>query len=152
MTEVVKNLWVGNSEAEKWIDRHGVSITGVLVTAHDMAPVNDWRRGIEYMHVGLMDGPGNLLSAYHSAVLALSTLVKKHKDNPVLVCCHNGSRSLAVVVMYLYLIGAAPSWDECMERLRIRPDLPKVHGIHRSAFFLMDWGMMTRVLDGEVSE
>lgn len=119
-----------------------------------MAVTNNWNadRRTEYMHVGLVDGPGNPLAAYHAAVLALAVLVRRGKYN-VLVCDHDGGRALAVVIMYLYLMGAIPSWDEAIERLRAKEkELPKVHDIHRKAFFQMDWGMLTRVLDGEVSD
>ncbi len=151
MTEVAKNLWIGHSDDEKWVVRHRPPINGVLVVAHDMVPTNDWRDKIEYMHVGIIDGPGNPLSAYHAAVLALMTLVKRRDDNRILVCAHDGGRALAVVIMYLYLLGECPSWDECLARLRANSaGIPKIHDAHRRAFFLMDWGMLTRVLNGEV--
>ena len=151
MIEVATNLYVGASIDEEQVTHCRPSINAVLVTAHDLVPSNDWSDKVEYMHVGLVDGPGNRLSAYHAAVLALMTLVKRGEGHRVLVCDHNGGRSLAVVIMYLYLIGECPSWEECVERLKAKwAKVPAVHDVHRKAFFLMDWGMMARVLEGEV--
>ena len=154
IAKVTDNIWIGNSDAEKSVGRTQPPINCVLVVAHDMVPTNNWRRRAEeYMQVGLIDGPGNPLAAYHAAVLALATLVRRRENCRILVCDHGGGRSLAVVVMYLYLVGDGPSWDECIERLKVREkDLPTVHDMHRKAFFLMDWSMLSRVLDGEVSD
>lgn len=151
MIEVYKNLWIGDSEDEKWIVRHRPPIDCVLVTAHDMVPTNDWKDKIEYMHVGIVDGPGNTLAIYHAAVLALSALARRREGCKVLVCDHSGGRSLAVAVMYLYLLGEGPSWDEAIDRVRATgKKVPAVHDVHREAFFEMDWSMITRVLSAEV--
>lgn len=150
LIEVAKNIWVGDSQDEELIYIKPHLVECVLITAHDMESTSGYDDGVEYMQVGLVDGPGNLLATYHAAVLALVTLTRKGR---VLVCDHDGGRSLAVVIMYLYLIGDGPSWDECVERLKARRGpLPFVHSIHKKAFSLMDWGMLHRVLDGEVQD
>lgn len=165
LIEVATNLWIGNSDEEGMIVHHRPMMDAVLITAHDMVPTNDWKDKIEYMHVGLVDGPGNPLAAYHAAVLALVALVKRGEGQKVLICDHDGGRSLAVVIMYLYLLGEGPSWDEAVDRMMdAEEEQPKPHdarcealerlghkdNAHRKAFFLMDWGMMSHVLSAEV--
>lgn len=162
MIEVVNNLCVGDSADEGHLARCRPPINAVLVVAHDMVPTNDWRDKVEYMHVGLIDGPGNPLAAYHAAVLGLVALVKRAKDRRILICDHDSGRSFAIVIMYLYLLGDGPSWDEAVERLianekdeergKALKQLSAKDNVHRRAFFLMDWGMMTRVLSAEVSD
>lgn len=157
MFKVAENIWIGEGKDEqktlRYVKQSG-TVDCVLVVAQDMTPSYGWEDGVEYMQVGLIDGPGNPLAAYHAAVLSLAAMLRRGR---VLVCCHDGGRSLAVAIMYLYLTGAGPSWDEALERLwgadgcRDR-DVPRPHDAHRKAFFLMDWGMMKRVLDGEVSD
>ncbi len=152
MIEVAEGIWVGDSDDEQEVLDSGTEC--VLVVAHDMQPTMGYGDGVEYMQVGLVDGPGNPLATYHAAVLALVILARKGR---VLVCCHDGGRSLAVVIMYLYLTGNGPSWDEALERLRAKSrdrfcSIPDIHPIHEKAFHLMDWGFLSRVLDGEVSD
>ncbi len=156
MIKITDNIWIGNSDDEKKVIdyRRRGSVDGVLIVAQDMEPTNGWDGGVEYMHVGLVDGPGNMLATYHAAVLALMSLARRGK---VLVCCHDGGRSLAVAVMYLYLTGDGPSWDECIDRMADTHRnefglvcVPTPHDAHSRAFSLMDWGMLARVLDGEV--
>ncbi len=150
MIKIAANIWIGDSDDEKrsfyYVQRK--TVDSVLIVAQDMTPTCGWVAGVEYMQVGLIDGPGNMLSAYHAAVLALATLVKRGK---VMVCCHDGGRALAIVIMYLYMMGDGPSWDEHIERLNSSDTThPPVNTVHREAFFLMDWGMLARVIDGEV--
>lgn len=151
MLNLTDNLWIGNSSDEELtLFHHKLKvIDSVLIVAHDMAPTNGWPDGIEYMQVGIIDGPGNPLAAYHAAVLALAALAKRGK---VLVCCHDGGRSLAVAIMYLYLVGEGPSWDESIDRLVARQVgvVPAINDVHKQAFRLMDWTMLSRVVDGEV--
>lgn len=140
MLRVADNLWVGDSTDES--KRNG-SINAVLVVAHDMF-------GHAYMdeenaQVGLIDGPGNPLCAYHAAVLTLVSLLKRGKG--VLVCDHDGGRALAVVMMYRYMMNEAPSWDEQVKRLNVL--MP--HSAHKRAFERMDWTMLRRVISDEVN-
>lgn len=152
LIEITDKIWVGNGSDERQAlsyVRSGI-IDRVLIVAQDMDPSYGWRHGAEYMHVGLVDGPGNLLATYHAAVLALVSLVYAGK---VLVCCHNGGRSLAVVIMYQYLMGEGPSWIEYIDRWeREHGASLSIHAAHREAFFLMDWGMLSRVLTKEVTD
>ncbi len=168
LIKMMDKIWIGDFEAEKDAARNK-TFDAVLVVAHDMDPIGTWHEvnrysaqwlyesglgnmnhlgGVKYTHVGLIDGPGNKLAMYHAAVLALAALAARGKT---LVCCHDGGRSLSVAIMYLYLMGEGPSWDEAVERLTDGCKLEWVHRAHRKAFFMMDWGMLTRVLDGEVS-
>jgi hypothetical protein len=154
LIKIDKNLWIGNSDEEKNSDKYAESgfFESVLVTAHDMRPCIglEGENGVEHMQVGLIDGPGNPLSVYHAAVLALHTLVGKGK---VLVCDHTGGLSLAVVIMYRFLTGDGPSWDEQIERLKsVHGKLPEVHSVHKWAFFRMDWTMLARILREEVND
>lgn len=159
LIKITNNLWIGNSDDEKNATHRDIfgrvtknTFDSIILVARDMVAKNDWEDGVEYMQIGLNDGPGNFLAIYHSAVLALAALLKR-KENKVLVCCHDGGRSLAIVIMYMYLMNECPSWDECIERLKEKEkdkELPIIHESHKKAFFMMDWGMMKRVLDGEV--
>lgn len=155
MFKITDTLYVGTSDDEKEVVlRNKVgkvthrAVDSVLVVAYDMVHTFDWEDGVEYMQVGLVDGPGNSLAIYHAAVLAMLALLRK---GSVLVCDHDGGRSLAISIMYMYMLGDGPSWDEALERLSSRfTELPEPHEVHRKVFFLMDWGMMRRVLDSEV--
>lgn len=150
MIKITNTIWIGDSDDEKKAEENFPLVDSVLIVAHDMNPTHEWDDGFEYMQVGLIDGPGNPLAAYHAAVLALVTLAKRGK---VLVCDHDGGRALAVVIMYLYMRGDGPSWDEAIERLKARRGiLPFIDPMHRKAFFLMDWGMLQCVIAGEVSD
>lgn len=153
MLEVANNLWIGDSGDEKFIARHRPPMDAVLVVANDLVPTNDWRDKLEYMHIGLLDGPGNPLAGYHAAVLGLVALLKRKEGAKVMVCDHDGGRALAVAIMALYLFGDCPSWDEAIGRLRANHSkVPDVNPAHRRAFFLMDWGFMLRVLKEEVGD
>jgi len=90
------------------------------------------------MQVGLIDGPGNPIAAYHAAVLALATLIKRGR---ALVYCHTGGRSLAVAVMYLNCSAHWRKWEDWMQLLneRIEVDLPVPHDAHRAAFDKINW-------------
>lgn len=148
---ITSNICVGTSNDEKQVIDYvdNGEIDCVLIVAHDMDPTYGWLYHVEYAHVGIVDGPGNPLSVYHAAVLSLASL---SRERNVLICCHDGSRSLAVAIMYLYLMGEGPSWDETIERLTAKGvEVPPIHAAHKKAFTLMDWGMLARVLDSEVS-
>lgn len=139
MMKFADNLWVGNSRDEQTAD-----VDAVLNVAKDLAPTRGWPK-VDYMHVGLVDGPGNPLSAYCAAVLALATLMRTGKR--VLVNCHEGrSRSVSVAIMYLALVANCRSWDDQVAVLRERIDseLPVPHPAHREAFDSIDW---TSILD-----
>jgi protein-tyrosine phosphatase len=139
----VENLWVGNSQ-----DEETAEVDMILNVARDLRPTRGYPK-VEYCHVGLVDGPGNPMTAYCAAILALATLKQVCASNwRILVCCHEGkSRSLAVAVMYLALMGGR-SWDEQMTILRERiEDVPTPHEAHKDMFNLMDRLAMLDVLE-----
>ena len=122
-------------------------IDAILNVAHDLQATRGWMHGIEYAQIGLIDGPGNPLAAYCAAILALETLRKRHDQ--VLVCCHAGSRSFAVVLMYLNLI-SRNGWDGCLDILRERVDwtFPVPHPAHRAAFERLNWRWLDSIIGG----
>lgn len=144
MLRIENNVWIGSSADEACADLAGSGVTAILNTAFDLAPTRGWRAGIEYAHVGLIDGPGNPPSLYAAAVLALAGIIKTRS---CMVCCHNGGRSLAVIVM-LFNARVRYRWDEWLDRLSERTDypLPRPHDAHRAAFELMDWRSLSRLV------
>lgn len=96
MLKLTEELWIGDSTAEQ----HAKDMGAILNVAHDLVPTRSWNKA--YMHVGLVDGPGNEVYAYCSAIFALHALLQK---GSVLVCCHTGSRALAISLMYLAFTG-----------------------------------------------
>lgn len=119
-------IWIGDSVAEAKIH-----INAILNVAHDLKPTRGWS-AVEYMHVGLIDGPGNEVTAYCAAVLALHAMLKKHN---VLICCHSGGRALAVALMYLCAT-TERSWENWLIAIQERIDtgLPEVNPVHRDKF------------------
>lgn len=112
---VTNGLWAGDSSAEKSFSSARVAVLNV---ACDMASTRDCHDTAAVAHVGLIDGPGNEVEMYAAALYVLHTLMKKYD---VLVCCHTGSRALAVCVMYL-AITSDTSWDRIVELLNERMD------------------------------
>jgi hypothetical protein len=130
-------IWIGDSADSI------LRVNAVLNVAQDLRGAVGWP-DVEYMQVGLIDGPGNPLTTYYAAVLALSTLVKRHRRT--LVCCHTGGRSLAVAMMYLNTT-AGHDWEGLLGLLRERVDvgLPVPHGAHKVAFGMIDWKLLARI-------
>lgn len=134
MIKIADKIWIGDSRDA---ERLGApDCTAVLNVAHDLSLKGGWP-DVEYMQVGLIDGPGNRLPAYCAAVLALASLAAKHR---VMVCCHTMSRSLAVVVMY-HNACFNRGWEEWMQLLCERADwpLPEPATAHKEAFERIDW-------------
>ncbi len=136
-------IWIGDSDAGKNILETGME--AALNVAQDLYHKSGWP-DIEYTHIGLVDGPGNPVCAYCAAILALHTLVERGYDC-ILVYCHDGGRSLAVVVMYLVLRRGKTSshptflnywvgWDKIIAELAATLDdpLPAIHEAHKRAF------------------
>ena len=140
MIRLTDDIWIGDSADEQVADVESSSILAILNVAQDMHSTRGWRDGVESAHAGLIDGPGNTLSAYYAAVLMLHSLVERRR---VLVCCHSGGRALAVTAMYMNLT-ADRDWDELISVLRERvdPELPEVNPAHRGAFDEMNWGLL----------
>jgi hypothetical protein len=126
MTELVNGIWIGNS-----VDERTADMASVLNVAVDLQPTRGWNSGTLYMHVGLVDGPGNNQATFAAAVLALASLLER---GPVLVCCYDGSRSLAVSLMYLMAVGKR-GWVDWLGILRERVDnvLPDVNSALKAA-------------------
>jgi len=131
---LTETIWIGDSSDSS------LRFDAVLNVAQDLRGACGWP-DVEYMQVGLIDGPGNPPSAYCAAVLALEALLSRHTR--VLVCCHTRARSLAVVMMYLN-IGSEYGWDGLLELLRERVDvdLPVPHEAHRKMFDQIDWQLL----------
>ena len=144
MIQLSDNLWIGNSSTRLYEIR-AAKIGGVLNVALDLRSNIGWPE-VEYMQVGIIDGPGNPPSAYCAAVLALTALRSRHR---VVVYCHTGGRSLAVVMMYINMTTpyAPIRWDDMMSILSERTDarLPPVHEAHRSAFEEINWRQLVGI-------
>jgi len=137
-------LMVGSSFDENKVK----GVDAILNVAKDLLPTRDWGSGIEYVHIGLVDGPGNLMEYYYAAVMALSGLLKDGRK--VLVCCHDGgSRSMAVVAIYLNLIHGT-GWDNLLSIVREGTDdsIPEPRAEHRAAFDKINWRLLARVVNG----
>ena len=145
MIRVADNLWIGTAPDEERGDLR--NIDAILNVAQDLQGTRGWNCGIVYAQVGLVDGPGNPLEVYAAAVLALHALLRHHS---VMVCCHGGSRSAAVVVMHANLVSEGRrTWDEVAAILNERIDndvLPKSHAAHRAAYDRMPWDWLRGVV------
>ena len=145
MIRLADNLWIGDSGDEGYADLEALGVRAVLNVAHDLQGTRGCLFGIEYMQVGLIDGPGNPSSAYYAAVMALVTLLRRGK---VMVCCHTGGRSLAVALLYLNLT-ARRGWDGWLELLseRVDAELPIPHEAHKTAFNKINWRLLTAAME-----
>ena len=132
MVKLSGNLWIGDSTDESFGDLENRGITAILNVACDMQSIRGCvTDGIVSAQVGLIDGPGNPLVSYHTAVLCLATLLREHK---VLVCCHTGSRSLAVAMMYLNLTNRL-GWEGVEEILEEKLGYAiSINEAHRDAY------------------
>lgn len=148
MIRLTEHIWLGVAADEAWADLRAAKVGAILNVAVDLLPTRGWRQDLWYMHVGLVDGPGNPTAAYVAAVLALATLLER---SDVLVCCHSGSRSLVVAAMYMN----ATAWhqrelDACVDVLFERGAdvnlIPEVHEAHAEAFGRMNWRLLERLM------
>lgn len=137
-------IWVGTSYDEQTVNLKENDIGAVLNVAQDLISTRLWPGGTEAMHVGLVDGPGNELTAYYTAVLALHTLMRRHN---VLVCCHSGGRSMVVAVMYLNTQHQC-GWEQWLDILGERcEELYPINSIHRLAFEKMNWKLLKSLME-----
>lgn len=150
-------LWVGNSEDGMFADLAINDITGVLNVAVDLQDSGGPARDIECMKVGLVDGPGNEVVTYCAAILAVSSLFRRHEA--VLVYDHDGGRATAVSMMYLNLVRGKHrpdpvgwswwmSWDERLAAIdaEVLTRLPKPHEAHVRAFGKVPFGILETIL------
>lgn len=144
MIHLTDRIWIGDATA--WRNAKLFNIGAVLNVAQDLRCDCGWP-DVEYAQVGLVDGPGNLLCMYRAAALALMSLVERHNT---LVCCHGGSRSMAVVLMYLGMVSGR-KWDDLLDLLRERADidLPIPHPAHKEAFDKIDWRLLMSTMENE---
>lgn len=144
MLRMDENIWIGNSADEQYADLDVYGVNAILNVAIDLQATRGWLGGVEYAQVGLIDGPGNPLAAYAAAVLALSGMMKRRR---VLVCCHTGARSLAVLVMLLNLTVTC-RWEQWFALLgeRVEEQLPVPHDAHREAFDKMNWKALNKIV------
>ncbi len=144
MIRITERIWLGNAPDESHADLNTPGITAILNVAMDLYGQRGWRHGVEYAQVGLIDGPGNPPAAYHAAVLTLIALLKRH--DKVVVVCHGGSRSMAVILMHMN-VNVRRTWDECVELLHERVEgFPDSHEIHKEAFTKLNWRMLGSLL------
>ena len=148
----MSKLWIGDSN-----DEYGVlvnkqaTIEGVLCVAQDMHVNYGWDDGVEYMHVGLIDGPGNEVGDYCAALLALRTLMRRRAA--VLVCDHEGGRALTVGIMYMALIHKRPlhptvmshrkGWRHYLNQTPLKDTSGiRLHKSHLDMFDLIPFGLL----------
>lgn len=151
-------LIVGNSDDEQDDALFIIHKVGaVLNVARDMDATRLCEDEIETAQVGLIDGPGNEITAYCAAVLTLCDLLKRHN---VLICCHTGnSRSVVVAMMYLCLteskrpqyqtlMSCWTTWDTMLTRVRIQAEDPNInpHPAHRDAYEKIPYGVLSAFL------
>lgn len=145
MIRLADNLWIGGEHDEALATSDDSEVDAVLNVAQDMHATCGWRYGIDYMQVGLVDGPGNTPGAYCAAVLALDVLIERGRC--VLVCCHGGSRSMAVVIMWMHAVSRT-GWEHRMQLLeeQVDQELPRPHQAHRDAFNEINWKLLSSVM------
>lgn len=133
MIQVAERIWIGDSISG---ENPYSNITAILNVAVDLNLKGRWPAAV-YAQAGLVDGPGNSSATYVAAALLLGDLSRRRDT---LVCCHNGGRSLAVVVMHL-TIQTGRDWDGIMQILWERTDrkLPSVHKAHMEALKNINW-------------
>jgi hypothetical protein len=138
--EVTDRIFVGCS-SDATCREHMFDV--LLNVARDLQCVLGHDNGLEYAQVGLVDGPGNRPQAYCAAVLALADACRHKKT---LVYDHNGSRAMAVAVMYLNAVSGR-SWDDWIQIIGERVGrIPEVHEAHKKAFENMKWGHLLGLL------
>ncbi len=153
MIRLNEKILVGTSDDGHLKDNPEVK--AVLNVAHDLRGVKCWPR-VEYAQVGLMDGPGNEVSTYCAALMALLSLERRY--DRILVYDHSGSRALAVVIMYTALTEGKVaervdfmrrrSWDEILLDLSSRAGkrLAEPNPEHRKAFYDLPYGILEALL------
>ncbi len=148
MTEITKNIWLGDSHDAEHADLMKAGIDGILNCAKDLECTRGWSDGLIYAKCGLIDGPGNSIGVYHAGILMLNSLLMTEKR--VLVVSHNGiSRSVAIVMMYLSATHSRLGWDGWRTRIAALKEIPedKPHEAHRLAFNRMNWRLINSILD-----
>ena len=158
MTRIDEKVWVGDSDDGHLKDNPEFS--AVLNVAHDLEGVLSWPE-VEYMQVGLVDGPGNEVITYCAAIVALVALTQKH--DKILMYDHNGGRALAVALMYLTVLEGKivkrvgnptlfphrrRGWEEHIFDLRTKHTgkLPDSNAAHVAAFYKIPYDILEVLL------
>lgn len=147
MTEITKNLWLGNSKDATDADLKKAKINAIFNVANDLQGRRGWTDGITYSQCGLVDGPGNSPAAYHAAILQLAALIDNGKS--VLVHGHMGySRSAFIVICHMHIHHGRLGFDHWRNFIAGKHHLPDgmPHPAHRSAFDRLNWRLMAAVL------
>lgn len=149
MIKITDRIWVGDALDEEHLDLQVHDIGGILNVAHDMQATRGWGCGVEYMQVGLVDGPGNTTAAYCAAVLALHAMLARHRR--VMVCCHSESRSLSVAVFYINAVSSERKWSELTDILKeaLDRELPNINEAHQQAFKTINWRSVNKLMRGQ---
>ncbi len=144
MIRLTDDLWVGVVHDVDHAPLEAMGVRCVLCVAQDYQCRVGWASGLESAQVGLIDGPGNPLTAYYGAVLALATLLSR---GPTLVYSHDPGRVMVVCMMYLNALQRR-GWGGILEMLseRVEIDLPVPSAIHRAAFDKVDWRTLGRLI------
>lgn len=148
MIRLNEHIWIGDSYDERCADLASSGIGAILNVAIDLQGSRGCGSRIDYMQVGLIDGPGNTLGAYYAAVIALTVLIERHSQ--VLVCCHSGGRAMAISIMYMDFVTGL-GWDGCVGAMSERVDavLPTPHEAHRAAHGKIRWGPIKIILESK---
>lgn len=144
MIKLADRVWIGQHNS--FLNAGAVGVGALLNVAQDLCGLCGWPV-FEYAQVGLIDGPGNPPSAYVAAVLTLAALVERRT---VLVYCHGGSRSVAVVAAYTCM-QSGRDWGDVMELLRERADvdLPLVNPAHHEAIRGINWYSIKAIMENK---
>lgn len=135
MIRISQPIYIGTSKDAEHEDLAAHGINALLNVAHDLKCVRAWPQ-FTYAQCGIIDGPGNTMSSYYSAVMMLASFVLEGKRT--MVYCHNGGRSLAIVLMYLTLTGGY-NWDEWLKLLREANALPDPNPEHKKMYDKINW-------------
>lgn len=158
-------LWLGDScDVNHGVGLHGLK--AVLNVADDLA-ISRTIPDVAYAQIGLVDGPGNPLAAYHAAVLALYTLLR---IGPTMVVDHGGTTSAAVVAIMYQHLTRRMGWDHWLKVISdrykagfdrsiidhttgavrtfvVQSDV-EINAAHLSAFNRINWRLLCTVMEG----
>ncbi len=146
MTRLTDYIWIGDSADAASSDLNEPKIAVLFNCAHDLQCIRGWVHGVEYVHVGLVDGPGNSLATYTAALLRLCSVVLGKQR--VLVYDHDGgSRATALVIMCMHALHRR-GWVHWLEWVRSKLDQQVApHDAHFHAFNAVNWRLVSQTLE-----
>ena len=141
-------MWIGDSRDALDADLVGNGISVVLNCAADLN-VERWNfvSGVEYVQIGLIDGPGNTMAEYHATTLKLCGIIKSGRG--VLIHGHDaGAITTAVAIMALHALYRR-GWDYWLNVIRELLETPDMspHPEHRRAFNRINWRLVSAVME-----